>query len=259
MTSDYNDIVDVSLNSYGGSKTRSADMRYLRLDLISTAVDSINLAEPSATSHSQYPYNKVETSKSGHVREVDDTPGAERLFEMHAAGTYKEIQADGTQIIKIFGDDFHIALKDRTLFVGGNLTISCQGDASILVAGNSYTKVKGNVSNVVHGNVDWYVKGEWNVIAEKSIQLETLENLHIKARDSIKVWAKNTAWITASPVRINSSAFKIPKTKPLTAGLTIEESITTPAAKDLLLKKTNNTNLTSKITDSKSPKDRTKA
>ena len=38
---------------------------------------------------SQYPYNHVYESESGHIREVDDSPGHERLFTQHRSGTFE--------------------------------------------------------------------------------------------------------------------------------------------------------------------------
>ena len=36
----------------------------------------------------QYPYNHVHESESGHIHEIDDSPGAERLFTQHTSGTF---------------------------------------------------------------------------------------------------------------------------------------------------------------------------
>ena len=41
-----------------------------------------------------YPYNKVHQSESGHVFEVDDTLGKERINVHHRSGTFHEIHAD---------------------------------------------------------------------------------------------------------------------------------------------------------------------
>jgi hypothetical protein len=43
---------------------------------------------PSATFGAQYPFNKVFESERGHVIEIDDTPGAERIHIYHNSGHY---------------------------------------------------------------------------------------------------------------------------------------------------------------------------
>jgi len=47
-----------------------------------------------------YPDNKVTQTKSGHVIEIDDTDGAERIHIHHKSGSYIEFHPDGTVVIK---------------------------------------------------------------------------------------------------------------------------------------------------------------
>ena len=56
---------------------------------------------PGTASSGQYPYNHVHESESGHIQEIDDTPGGERLYKQHKSGTYEEIIADGTKTVKV--------------------------------------------------------------------------------------------------------------------------------------------------------------
>jgi len=53
-----------------------------------------------------YPYNHVFESESGHITEVDDSPGAERMFRQHMAGTFEEIHPDGSVVTKIVGSNY---------------------------------------------------------------------------------------------------------------------------------------------------------
>ena len=43
--------------------------------------------EPETTYAAEYPRNHVYESEGGHLREMDDTPGAERIHERHASGS----------------------------------------------------------------------------------------------------------------------------------------------------------------------------
>lgn len=47
-----------------------------------------------------YPDNKVTQTKSGHVIEIDDTDGAERIHIYHKSGSYIEFHPDGSVVIK---------------------------------------------------------------------------------------------------------------------------------------------------------------
>ena len=103
-------------------------------------------------SESKYPYNHVRETESGHVFEVDDTPGAERIHEYHTAGSFREVQADGTKVEKIVGDDYVIDLKNKSMYVGGNFDLMVEGDYNINVKGNKYEHVSGHSYNVIKGN-----------------------------------------------------------------------------------------------------------
>jgi hypothetical protein len=48
------------------------------------------VTEPASAYKAHYPYNKSTHTESGHVFEVDDTPGEERLHTYHRTGTYTE-------------------------------------------------------------------------------------------------------------------------------------------------------------------------
>lgn len=168
--------------SYGTGQGKSVDIRSARLHQIITADDKVLLTEPSSQSHSQYPYNKVDQSQSGHIKEVDDTPGAERLMEMHKSGTYQEILPDGTKITKIFGDDFYIILIDHNVVVGGNLNITVQGDANLLVKGNMKTKVGGNYELQVHGNMTTRVQGSELHYTKGSIDYQSNSNISMRSQ-----------------------------------------------------------------------------
>lgn len=90
--------------------------------------------EPAPAYAAQYPYNKVTQTESGHVIEVDDTPGNERLAMFHKSGTYTEIDSEGRRVQKIVGDDFEIVQKDKNVYVKGSVNVIVEGSASITVS-----------------------------------------------------------------------------------------------------------------------------
>ena len=82
------------------------------------------------------PFNKVLTTERGHVIEIDDTPGAERIHVYHKSGTYTEINKDGRQVDKVVNDHFEIILGNDTIHILGNSTVKIDGNADITVDGN---------------------------------------------------------------------------------------------------------------------------
>lgn len=119
--------------------------------------------EPSSAFKAKYPYNKVFQSESGHVIEIDDTPNFERTHTYHKSGTYTEIDSQGQRVNKIVGDDYEIVVKNKTLYVQGNLNIEVKGTCNIVAP---LVNITGNVS--VKGQVD--VTGNINSSGEMSVQ-----------------------------------------------------------------------------------------
>ena len=86
------------------------------------------VSEPETKYAATYPYNKVTESESGHVFEVDDTKGAERISVRHRSGSFYEIHPDGGQVVKIKGKNYELTLDDKNIHIDGDLNINVNGD-----------------------------------------------------------------------------------------------------------------------------------
>ena len=106
----------------------------------------------SITTSSTYPYNHVYRSESGHLFEVDDSAGVERLHKQHKTGTFEEIQPDGTKVTKVVGKDYEIVVSDQKIYIQGNQTITVAGDCKLYVQGNHYTEIDKNQYITVRGD-----------------------------------------------------------------------------------------------------------
>jgi len=91
--------------------------------------DGSEIQEPASPFAAKYPYNAVEESDSGHIREIDDTPGAERIKESHRTGTFYEIHPDGSRVTKVVKDDFSVTIGDKGVKVDGICAIHVVGQA----------------------------------------------------------------------------------------------------------------------------------
>jgi hypothetical protein len=107
------------------------------------------------TDASVYPYNNVKQTRAGHVFEVDDTLGNERIHEQHKSGTSRTVKPDGTAEGVIHGDSYTI------VHGSGNVTIS--GSANITVNGTCRMTVNGNYDVQVNGDMNTTVAGAYNL------------------------------------------------------------------------------------------------
>jgi hypothetical protein len=108
---------------------------------------------------SVYPYNQVKETVSGHIQEIDDTPGAERMLFRHRTGSGVEMRADGTVIISSVGNTVRITAKDEKVIVDGDAEMVYNGNLSLQVAGNFDVVVGGDYNVTVGGNKNDEVRG----------------------------------------------------------------------------------------------------
>jgi len=99
-----------------------------------------------------YPYNHVFESESGHITEVDDSPGAERLYRQHAEGTFEEIHPDGSMVTKIVGDNYEIVIGSENIVIKGSQNITVEGSVRELIKGDYIQEIEGNFFQKIHKN-----------------------------------------------------------------------------------------------------------
>ena len=120
---------------------------------------SIKLEEPQTKFAAEYPFNHVKMSESGHIFEVDDTPGAERITKNHRTGTFEEIHPNGERVLKVINNNYTAILGNDTIHVSGSSSVDVDQDIRISVEGNAFVDVKGNLDQHVGGNMVLRVDG----------------------------------------------------------------------------------------------------
>jgi len=130
-------------------------------------VDETEISEPTPPFAAKYPYNTVEESDSGHIREIDDTPGAERIKESHRTGTFYEIHPDGSRVTKVVKDDFSVTIGDKGVKINGICAVHVVGQADFYCESDINVKTEKNASVVSKENMYSTVKeGNLNVTLE---------------------------------------------------------------------------------------------
>jgi hypothetical protein len=161
--------------------------------------------EPPMAFKGQYPYVHTYKSESGHVKEVDDTPGQERLLDYHRSGTYQEIASDGRRVVKVVADNFEVIVGDDqvyiqgsgNMYVRGNMNITCLNDVAINVGGRVEinateefrVKAKSIALESSSGNIDLYSSKSINTRSGANTSIYAKSNMNVLASDSISVEA----------------------------------------------------------------------
>lgn len=133
------------------------------LDEMETAsgVGGGSVKEPETKYNALYPFNKVKETEKGHIIEIDDTDGAERIHIYHKSGTFVEIHPDGSVVRKNVGDLYEAVFGDGNIHVKGTCNISVEGDASILSKGEC--TIKSESKQIIESDGDIEIKSTGNI------------------------------------------------------------------------------------------------
>lgn len=168
--------------------------------------------EPASGYNTIYPYNRVIETGSGHVIELDDTPGAERVMIHHTSGSYIQMTPT-TTTIKSQGDSYDMNDKNQHTYVGGTHIITIEGDSHVLIKGNKIEEVMGNYQQIIHGNHEVGVAGQMNfnggeqgqIRAANLILESNVENLNIKTGKTIRFESGESIHLKTKSLHFESS------------------------------------------------------
>ena len=121
--------------------------------------------EPFPAYNAEPPYNQVMETESGHVFEMDDTPGSERIHLAHRTGTFTEIYPSGTKVEKVVKNSYQIVLGDDLIHIMGRVNITVDSDVNLLTRGDINIIGGNNISAKIAGDVDFSVGGDFNIRA----------------------------------------------------------------------------------------------
>lgn len=159
--------------------------------------------EPITPYNARYPYNNVHQSESGHVIEIDDTPGAERLHRYHRSGTFEEIGPDGSKVTKVVKNNYTIVMSDDDVMVMGDCNITVKGKKTELVQDERNLTVEGKdqsifmydkIDTIVGNHKETILKDKTTVISQNKNELVKGTNTLMVEKD-INVFVKGSAQI----------------------------------------------------------------
>lgn len=169
--------------------------------------------QPSTSA--QYPYNYVYKSPAGHVIEIDNTPGGERLRVYHPSGTGWEINEAGTHATKVVGKE--------SIFVSGDTQRVVKGSATTIVEGLShhqYNKSSNwifgdDVLEVIKKSKKTFLNSGWNIecggqyrLQAGNVEIETVGAIKLIAGAAVNIGTDDYA-VTANTLEISALTAKL--------------------------------------------------
>jgi len=167
-------------------------------------------SEPTTPYDSEYPHNHVYESEAGHIREMDDTPGKERIHERHSSGSGYEIHPDGSKVTRVKQDNYTIVTNDDYTHIQGTQRHTTDEGVRIRVnasgtEGNNYNIEVGAGSSVNvevnKGNINLTTLspdvGDININASRDLNMQVGRNINMQVLGKVDVdvkgdWRENT-------------------------------------------------------------------
>jgi hypothetical protein len=140
--------------------------------------------EPYPGYNTLYPYSSTTETESGHIFQLDDTPGNERVMLSHRTGTTYEVYNSGTKLEKIVKDNYTIVHGSDMCYVNGKLELTVENVAKI--------RIKGKTTIEIDGDVDFKVAGDMNLSVGKALNIKAASmTTEVAGNDSHLVGSKN--------------------------------------------------------------------
>lgn len=158
-----------------------------------------------------FPFNKVKETESGHLMEIDDSPGSERLSITHRTGTGIEVEPMGSMHTTVVRDSWTSVYRDAHVHIDGythatldkgfkvvinkdeienteeksiNFDISVNGKSNVnllVKGGNINIRVKSGDVNLLVDDGDINIRqenGNYNHFVNGNYNLEVMGNMH---------------------------------------------------------------------------------
>jgi len=157
--------------------------------------DGTAFNEPVTPYNAQYPYNHVYESEAGHIREIDDTPGAERIHERHSSGTGYEIHPQGDKVTRVKKDNYDLTYGQQFTHIRGTQSTTVNGGVKVFVnasgAGgrDAIQQFHYTIEVGANANVNIQVnKGDVNVVtSDGDINMKSGKDINIEATNAIRL------------------------------------------------------------------------
>jgi hypothetical protein len=111
--------------------------------------------EPADPYAAVYPHNRVLETRSGHIKEMDDTPDHERIRERHTSGTFYQVHPNGDKVTHVVANNYTLIAQNDSIHVKGNVSIFVDGNVNMTIDGNFDAQVGGTYNVNSGGNMSF--------------------------------------------------------------------------------------------------------
>ena len=180
-----------------------------RVTGVSTA-DGSSWDEPASTSdNAKYPFNNVTETSSGHVIQIDDTQGNERIQIFHKSGAYVELKPDGAVVIKSASDIYEIAKGNYKQNVALKSDITVNADKSEMIGGALNATIGKDETIEIGGQHDLTVGKSSSISISESGLYNAGKDVTIKAGVGVEIKSTTSKIDSSAMCEIKGAIVKI--------------------------------------------------
>lgn len=159
--------------------------------------------EPFPAFCAKYPYNQTFETEAGHIVEFDNTAGQERIHVYHKAGTFIEIDVNGTMVRKTVGDNFELVEHNNYLYTRGAYKLTVEGATQILVKNDADIQIYGKTNATINNELNLNVAGDINVISGGAFNVKA-ESVNFTTPGMFEVSADGGSALDGGEINFNS-------------------------------------------------------
>jgi type VI secretion system secreted protein VgrG len=215
---------EVPLAALGGDQTGETGNDNKGNDTGVTSVIGATLDEPANPYAASYPNNQVLRTSSGHLVELDNTEGSERINIVHKSGTWIEFHPDGSLVFGVQGRRYTLIEQNDEQHI--------KGDRHIVVDGDDTKKVTGNIIEEITGDFTVEITGDGNTNVTGMQTLESTGTTTIKSTGDMTVQSVGGASTVKAMTKVTVSAPTVQITgviaTPATGGGEVVTTLTHP-------------------------------
>lgn len=132
----------------------------------------------------KYNFNQVIKTQCGHIIEIDDSSGDERIHVFHTTGTYMLIDHNGDIWVNGVRDATYTIARDVRWEIGRDLSVHVGRNADYVIDGNRTEHVKGTSDYTIDGdrteqdnsNSTFNIQGNLSSTVNQNSTYKTLQN-----------------------------------------------------------------------------------
>lgn len=183
-------------------KTNTAVEQRINFKESGTSANGVTWDEPESPYAPVYPYNRVTQTESGHIIEMDDTPGKERMSSQHRSGTFIEIHPNGETVLKFMNNRYTIVAVDDNISIHGVSNVMIDKDSNILIKEKRFVEILKDDKLDVTGKSDVTIGKDSNISVGENLTTNVTKDstINISANETRKISGDKTENVSGNSV-----------------------------------------------------------